>query len=393
MKAKIFKKVLFVSILAALVVPTSSCGVVKIIRCMGKEKLNIFNWGAYVDPDVIKDFEKEFNVCVNYSTFDSNESAVLKIRMGEIYDVIIPSDYAIEQLVQENYLQEMDWTRIESFNPTTDLATELATMLLDLKLEANGFDFLKYAAPYFWGSFGIAYNTSKISEAVMIEKLEANQWNVLKTPNTIFGRTDMRVAHYDSSRDGALPALKSLGYSLNTTSQAEVNAAREWLYQQKTNVGSNLTYVMDDIIDDMAFSNKYDLALMYSGDATYAMQENEHVGFYMPTVGTNIWTDGMVIHKDAKNTDLAYDFINFMLGYDAAIANSLYVAYSAARNDAYQYLLHGDVAGSYEGEFGAYKDAYEMTPNLDSGDEMFRYNQASKTMIDNMWTLVKSYRP
>lgn len=391
MKAKIFKKVLFASVLTALVVPTSSCGVAKIIRCMGKEKLNIFNWGSYIDPDIIRDFEKEFNVCVNYSTYDSNESAVLKIQMGEIYDIIIPSDYAIEQLATEGYLMEMDWSRIDNYDPTQDLPAELAALLLDAK--NTGFDFLKYAAPYFWGSLGIAYNTSKVSEATMLEKLELHQWDVLKNPGTIFGRNDLRIAHYDTSRDGTAPALKSLGYSLNTTSQTEVNAARDWLYQQKANVGSNLTYVLDDIIDDMANSNKYDLSLMYSGDALYAMQENENVGFYMPTTGTNIWVDGMIIHKDAKKVDLAYAFINFMLDYDMAEANSLYVGYSATRNDVYQYLLHGDTPGSYGGEFGEYKAAYEMVPDLANGDELFRFNQASKTMLDNMWTLVKSYRP
>lgn len=286
---------------------------------------------------------------------------------------------------------EMDWSRIDNYDPTQDLPAELAALLLDAK--NTGFDFLKYAAPYFWGSLGIAYNTSKVSEATMLEKLELHQWDVLKNPGTIFGRNDLRIAHYDTSRDGTAPALKSLGYSLNTTSQTEVNAARDWLYQQKANVGSNLTYVLDDIIDDMANSNKYDLSLMYSGDALYAMQENENVGFYMPTTGTNIWVDGMIIHKDAKKVDLAYAFINFMLDYDMAEANSLYVGYSATRNDVYQYLLHGDTPGSYGGEFGEYKAAYEMVPDLANGDELFRFNQASKTMLDNMWTLVKSYRP
>lgn len=391
MKSKIFKRILLAALLIGLVVPTSSCGVTKIIRCMGKTKLNIFNWGSYIEPANIRAFEKEYDVCVNYVTFDSNESVILKVQMGEVYDIMVPSDYAIEQLVAEDYLLELDWSRINTFNKESDLPDELDSLLSYLK--DDGFDFLKYAAPYFWGSLGIAYNTSTIDKTVMEAKLEEYQWDVLKDPATIFNKPSVRVAHYDSSRDGAAPALKAQGASLNSSNASEIANARTWLYEQKANVRSYLTYVGDDIIDDMAYTNKYDLALMYSGDAVYAMQENPNVGFFIPSIGTNIWADGMVIHKNSSKVDLAYDFINFMLQEEVAEANSTYVGYSAAHKASYEKLLHGSVIGSYNGILGEFKDAYEVRFNPEHGDEAFRYNKTSKTMIDNMWTEVKNYRP
>jgi len=390
---KKLSKIVATAMLIGLAAPTlSSCGVVKVIQCIGKEQIKIFNWGAYIDPEVLTAFEEEHNVCVSYSTFNSNEEAIAKLQSGEVYDVIFPSDYAVEQLVEEDYIQTLDWDKITAVSNSlsleetgdTALAGGLKTLLSSLNEGDEvheGFNFLNYAAPYFWGSVGILYDT----ENVTLEELEELQWDVFKTP--VEGR---RYAYYDSSRDGFMAALKQLGYSMNTSDQAEIDAAKQWLIQQKQALGQNLSYVGDTVIEDMAATtpdgdpaNTYDLALMYSGDAVYAMSENENLAFFQPSVGTNVWVDGMVIHKNSTKVDLAYDFMNFMMSEEIATANTLYVAYSSPLEIVYETMLEDSEEG-----FADYEGAYRVNVHGEN-DEIFRFDRVAKSRIDDAWVQVK----
>lgn len=338
----------------------AGCGIVDTIACLRKDSVKVFNWGEYMDPEIIKDFEKEYDVCVKLVTFDSNESAITKMKT-ESFDVIVPSDYAIEQMVSEDLLEVLDWNRITNLNRTTDLADGLSTILSNVS-----FNVLDYGVPYFWGNVGILYNKDKVSVA----ELEQKQWNIFKE--------NYDIAFYDSARDGFMVALKQLGYSMNTSDTTELTAAENWL--QDIASKDNVVFLTDEILDEMP-ELKYDIALVYSGDAIYLMSEQEKLGFYVPTVGTNVWVDAMVIPKNAKNKDLAYDFINFVSSYDQALLNTEYVYYSTPRKDTYLDMIKPD------GEFYAYIDAYEVTVN--DNDEVFKYLPEVKSFTSDAWARIR----
>jgi spermidine/putrescine transport system permease protein len=173
-------------------------------------------------------------------------------------------------------------------------------------------------------------------------------------------------------------ALKALGYSMNTENEQELQEAYQWLCQCVETMSPEI--VTDEIIDNMAQGRKA-LGLIYSGDATYVMAENENMGFYLPEEGTNLWSDGMVIPKNAKNVDLAYEFINFMTDYDAAMDNSSYVGYTSPNVDVMN-ELYGQ-GGEYEG-INAYipREGYEK-------DEVFEFNDVTRKSIANLWSKVK----
>ena len=338
----------------------SGCGIVRSFTCSSKEKLALFNWGEYIDPDLIKAFEKENDVCVNMSTFDSNESAITKMKT-QSFDLIIPSDYAVEQMVEEDLIAEIDWSKITDFDKETELATGLVSIL-----ENVDFDILKYGVPYFWGNVGVLYNKDKVS----LETLEAKEWEIFNE--------DLEVAFYDSSRDGFMVALKTLGYSMNTTVTSELEAAEAWLTDLAKK--DNVVFLTDEILDDMV-KLTYDIALTYSGDAIYLMSEQEKLGFYVPNSGTNVWVDTMVIPKNAKNEDLAYKFINFMLSYDSQKANTEYVMYTTVRKDLYEELI---VEGS---DFYDYVEAYNVV--IHENDEVYGFNSTTKAIMSDAWARIR----
>lgn len=338
----------------------SGCGVVKTISCIGKDSVKIFNWGDYIDPAIIKGFEKENDVCVKFVTFDSNEAAITKMKT-ESFDVIIPSDYAVEQMVEEDLLELMDWSKVTNLNKETDLAEGLKAIL-----NTMDFNLLDYGVPYFWGNVGILYNKEKITQA----ELDTLQWDIFKENH--------KIAFYDSPRDGFMVALKQLGYQMNTKNEAELQAAESWLMGLSGK--KNVSFLTDEILDDMP-NLKYDLALSYSGDAIYIMSEQEKLGFYVPTKGTNVWADAMVIPKNATNKDLAYAFINYASSYKSSLLNTSYVMYSTPRKDVYNELI---TDGS---DFYQYRDAYEVTIN--PNDEVFRYLPEVKSFTSDAWARVR----
>ena len=245
------------------------------------QTLHVYNWGEYTGENIISGFEELTGAKVIMDNFDSNEQMYIKVANGDAYDVLVPSDYMIQRMMQEKMLQKLEpETRKECLG---ELADAIKGLPYDPKNE--------YSIPYFWGTVGIVYDKTKVSE----EDLEKDGWDIFLDQKF---KGDIYL--YDSERDSFMMALKALGYSMNTTSQDELNDAYNWLIQCVQTMDPEI--VTDEIIDNMAQARKA-LGLIYSGDAAYVMSENENMGFYMPKSGTNLWSDAMVIPKNAKNPE------------------------------------------------------------------------------------------
>lgn len=322
------------------------------------QTLRIYNWGEYVGEHIIQDFEKETGAKVMLENFDSNEQMYIKVANKEAYDILVPSDYMIERLISEGYLQKLDKSKLTCMDKLNKAVKGLP---YDPKNE--------YSVPYFWGTVGIVYDKTKVSE----EDLKKEGYNIFLDQKY---KGDIYL--YDSERDSFMMALKSLGYSMNTSDQGEIDKAYQWLLKCVGTMKPEI--VTDEIIDNMAQARKA-LGLIYSGDATYVMAENPKMGYYLPDSGTNQWSDAMVIPKNAKNVELAHAFINYASDYDGAYDNSSYVGYTSANKKVME-DLHGK-GGEFEGI-----DAY--IPRTDNKkDEVFEYNEKTKKIISNLWSKVK----
>ncbi len=320
------------------------------------QTLHVYNWGEYVGENYINDFEKQTGATVVMENFDSNEEMYIKVANGESYDILVPSDYMIQRLISEGLIQELDETKLDCFD-------KLAEGALGLDYDPDNL----YSVPYFWGTVGICYDTTVVD----MEDLEREGYDIFL--DTKYAGD---VYLYDSERDAFMMALKALGYSMNTTDEDEIYEAYDWLIQCVKTM--NVEIVTDEIIDNMAQGRKA-LGLIYSGDATYVMDENEDMGYFMPTSGTNVWCDAMVIPANAENPDLAYEFINYTCEYDAAYDNSSYVGYTAANEEVMDDLANGEFEGI---------NAY--IPRTDNeNDEVFEYNAQTKQLIADLWSKVK----
>lgn len=323
------------------------------------QTLHLYNWGEYTGENIISGFEELTGAKVIMDNFDSNEQMYIKVANGDAYDVLVPSDYMIQRMMQEDMLQKLEpETRKECLGELVDAIKGLP---YDPKNE--------YSIPYFWGTVGIVYDKTKVSE----EDLEKDGWNIFLDQKF---KGDIYL--YDSERDSFMMALKALGYSMNTTSQDELNAAYNWLIQCVQTMDPEI--VTDEIIDNMAQARKA-LGLIYSGDAAYVMSENENMGFYMPKSGTNLWSDAMVIPKNAKNPKLANEFIRYITSYDAAMDNSSYVGYTSPNKEVTEEL--GGKGGDYDGI-----NAYTPRAGYDK-DEVFQYDETTRKIIADLWSRVK----
>ena len=323
------------------------------------QTLHVYNWGEYTGENIISGFEELTGAKVIMDNFDSNEQMYIKVANGDAYDVLVPSDYMIQRMMQEKMLQKLEpETRKECLGELVDAIKGLP---YDPKNE--------YSIPYFWGTVGIVYDKTKVSE----EDLEKDGWDIFLDQKF---KGDIYL--YDSERDSFMMALKALGYSMNTTSQDELNDAYNWLIQCVQTMDPEI--VTDEIIDNMAQARKA-LGLIYSGDAAYVMSENENMGFYMPKSGTNLWSDAMVIPKNAKNPKLANEFIRYITSYDAAMDNSSYVGYTSPNKEVTEEL--GGKGGDYDGI-----NAYTPRSGYDK-DEVFQYDEATRKIIADLWSRVK----
>lgn len=323
------------------------------------QTLHLYNWGEYTGENIISGFEELTGAKVIMDNFDSNEQMYIKVANGDAYDVSVPSDYMIQRMMQEDMLQKLE--------PETrkECLSELMEAIKGLPYDPKN----EYSIPYFWGTVGIVYDKTKVSE----EDLENEGWNIFLDQKY---KGDIYL--YDSERDSFMMALKALGYSMNTTSADELNAAFNWLVQCVQTMDPEI--VTDEIIDNMAQARKA-LGLIYSGDAAYVMSENENMGFYMPTSGTNLWSDAMVIPKNAKNPKLANEFIRYITSYDAAMDNSSYVGYTSPNKEVTEEL--GGEGGDYDGI-----NAYTPRSGYDK-DEVFQYDEATRKIIADLWSRVK----
>ena len=324
----------------------------------GGRTLRIYNAGEYIDPDLVEAFEAEHDCKVVYETFDSNESMYTKIKSGAEYDLLIPSDYMIERLIKEDMLQPLEWDMIEN--------TEgLNPKIMDLPYDPGN----KYSVPYFCGSVGILYDTTKVDE----EDLDEG-WEILRDT-----KYKGQIYMYDSERDSFMIALKALGFSMNTADKEEIKKAYDWLIEQRETM--DCVYVGDEVMDNMISGIKA-MAVVYSGDGAYVMADNEDMDYFEPEEGTNVWCDAMVLTKDCEDTELAYEFMSFMLEYDNASANSVFVGYTSPL-----VAVADDLAATeFEGI-----DAY--VPGLDGPkNEVFRYQEKDiKEYYADLWTKVKAY--
>lgn len=323
------------------------------------QTLHVYNWGEYTGENIISGFEELTGAKVIMDNFDSNEQMYIKVANGDVYDVLVPSDYMIQRMMQEKMLQKLEpETRKECLSELTDAIKGLP---YDPKNE--------YSIPYFWGTVGIVYDKTKVSK----EDLENEGWNIFLDQKY---KGDIYL--YDSERDSFMMALKALGYSMNTTSEEELNEAYNWLVNCVQTMDPEI--VTDEIIDNMAQARKA-LGLIYSGDAAYVMTENDKMGFYMPKSGTNLWSDAMVIPKNAKNPKLANEFVRYITSYDAAMDNSSYVGYTSPNKEVMEEL--GGKGGDYDGI-----NAYTPRAGYDK-DEVFQYDEATRKIIADLWSRVK----
>lgn len=303
----------------------------------GKQVLNVFNWGEYIgfDPvtingvtydNVIDAFEKIYNVKVNYETFDSNEAMYTKLIAGDArYDVIIPSDYMIERLIKQDRLNKIDFSLIPNYSLISqDIVNKLDEEYPDIEMN-------DYVVPYFYGTVGILYDKTKVTKTV-------DSWSILWDEDY-----KKKIFMYDSQRDSLMVALKLLGYSMNTHDLDELQQAKEKLIEQKPLV---YAYVGDSVIQQMIDGEAY-LAVVYSGDAAYIMDNNPNMSFAIPKEGTNFWIDSMVIPKTSQNVELAHKFINFMISPEIARANTEYVMYTTPVEQVFNEVIEEDWANNY----------------------------------------------
>lgn len=323
----------------------------------GNHVLKVYNAGEYIDLGLLEEFEQEYDCTVVYETFESNEMMYTKLSSGETYDILVPSDYMIERLKKEEYLQYIDWDLIPN---KKNLMKEVQNKSYD---PGN-----RYSCPYFWGTVGILYDTTVVEE----EDLK-DGWNLLANP-----KYKGNIYMYDSERDSFMIALKALGYSMNTKNEQEIQEAYEWLINQRDTMDP--IYAGDDVIDNMISGNKA-LAVVYSGDASYIISENPDLDYFTPDEGTNVWYDAMVITKDCNEVELAHKFINFMLDENSALSNSEEVGYTSTVQSAFDAMVEGD----YEG-------ISSYIPEVDNpNSEIFAYQEPKiKQKYAELWTKVKA---
>ena len=264
----------------------------------------VYNWGEYIDPEIIDLFEEETGIDVIYEEFETNEIMYPKIQSGAIaYDVVCPSDYMIQRMIENDLLAEINYDHIPNLK-----YIGANYMKMSRQFDPEN----KYSVPYLWGTVGILYNKKMVDEPV-------DSWGILWDK-----KYEDSILMQDSVRDAFAVALKYLGYSLNSTDLDELEAAKNLLIEQKPLVQA---YVIDQVRDKM-IGGEAALGVIYSGEALYCQQENPDLDYVIPKEGTNIWIDSWVIPKNAKNVENAEAFINFLCRPDIAKMNFDYITYS-----------------------------------------------------------------
>lgn len=325
---------------------------------MNSEKVVVYNWGEYLDPEVLTLFEQETGIDVVYEEFETNEILYPKISSGAIaYDVICPSDYMIQRMIENNLLAEINFDNIPN----------IKNIGKDYMEQSRQFDpENKYSVPYCWGTVGILYNKTMVDEPI-------TSWSVLWDE-----KYKDNILMQDSVRDAFGVTLKYLGYSLNSTDLDELTEARDLLIKQKPLVQA---YVIDQVRDKM-IGNEAAIGVIYSGEAIYTQMENPDLEYVIPEEGSNIWIDSWVIPKNAENKENAEKFINFLCRPEIALMNFEYITYSTPNSEARKLI-----------EDEAIRNSEIAFPDLSKYDnlETFQYlgTEADQT-YGELWNQVKS---
>ncbi|MEA4894255.1 MAG: spermidine/putrescine ABC transporter substrate-binding protein [Oscillospiraceae bacterium] len=319
-----------------------------------KGVVNVYNWGEYIDTDLIKQFENETGIEVNYKTYESNEQMYSVLKQGGVsYDVVIPSDYMVSRLIDEDMLEPLDFSKLPNYSLIED---SLKNMSYDPEN--------KYSVPYMWGTMGIIYDPTVVGEVDSWSALfdEKNSGNILM---------------FDNSRDSMAIALKYLGYSMNTTDETELNKAYELLKQQKPILQG---YVMDQIFDKLE-SGEAAIGPYYAGDYLTMHEENPNLKFCIPKEGSNVFVDAMCILKNAENKDNAEAFINFMTGTEQSMANSEFIGYTSPNREVENLIDIDDFTRSI---------MYPDEAALSKCEAYINLPQATLDYYDAMWIKLKS---
>ena len=325
---------------------------------MNGEKLVVYNWGEYIDPEVLTMFEEETGIDIVYEEFETNEILYPKISSGAIaYDVICPSDYMIQRMIENDLLSEINFDNIPNLK-------NIGKQYLEQSRQFDPEN--KYSVPYCWGTVGILYNKMMVDEPV-------DSWSILWDP-----KYKDNILMQDSVRDAFGVTLKYLGYSLNSTDLDELTEAKNLLIEQKPLVQA---YVIDQVRDKM-IGNEAALGVIYSGEAIYTQKENPNLEYVIPKEGSNIWIDSWVIPKNAEHKENAEKFINFLCRPDIALMNFEYITYSTP-NVAARELIEDESIRNSEIAF----------PDLSKYDnlETFQYlGTEADQVYGDLWNKVKS---
>ena len=322
---------------------------------MTGETISVYNWGDYIDSDVIDIFEAETGIKVIYETFETNEDMYAKIAMGgSSYDVIVPSDYMIERMIQEELLQPVNWNNVPNVKN------------IDPRFTHESYDpEFKYSVPYTWGTMGLLYNTETVLE-------DPDSWVILQDEEY---KMDMFMLN--APRDTMAIALVMSGHDLNSTDPADLADAKQLLIDQKPLV---LAYVVDEVKDKM-IAGEASVALVWSGDATFCMSESDELNYVVPKEGSNIFYDSLCIPRNARNVSGAEKFIDFMCRADIAAMNYEYVGYAIPNTAAIE------LWGAEE-----YNASPVNNPPQETLDkcQVFKYLGDDTKLYDQIWTEIIS---
>lgn len=324
--------------------------------------INVYNWGEYISNgsdgglNVNAQFTKETGINVNYTTFQTNEELFAKLSGGGAnYDVIIPSDYTISKLIENDMLHKLDFNNIPNYN---FIDNNFRNLEYDSKNE--------YAVPYTWGVVGIYYNKKYVNE-----REEDIDWNILWNK-----KYSGKILMFDNARDSFGISLIRLGKSINSTNEDDLHKAYQELIDQKPLVQS---YVMDQIFDKIGNSEAV-LAPYYSGDAALIMKNNPDIGFVIPKNGSIKFVDSMCIPKGAKYKEEAEKYINFMCRTDIALENISYIGYSSPQREVMDILSKDN---SYN------KFSYPDDDTIKNCDIFLNLPSEVNILLNSLWIEVK----
>ena len=376
---KIVSMLLISALLLTFSIFLSSC------ESQESDTLYVYNWGEYISDgtedtlDTNEAFEEYYyqktgkKIKVNYSTFSSNESMYAKIESGAAaYDVIIPSDYMIQRMVKEDMLLELDVSKIDNYQ------------YIDEKFKGDnvyyeeertpGVEDKIYSIPYFYGMIGVIYNTEMVSEEDAAKQSWDLMWDAKYTKN---------ILQFNNSRDAFGTAMYKLGYDVNNSPEEHWREALDELTEQKAVIQG---YVMDEIFNKMS-SGSAAIAAYYAGDFFAMYEDNDSLAFYYPTEGTNSYIDAMCIPKNAKNPDLAHEYINFMCSKEIGIANAEYTYYASPLTTVYNDEGYQETLAEIHED--AWETLYGETASNVKTQAYLNLDEDSLILLNNLWEELK----